>query len=51
MAGERSQNRCCLQSKINSFVYNFTDLNSKINLFTLTIRDKEMQEQYQEARE
>ena len=39
------------QNKIDSFLFNLNKLNSKINLFTLTIRDQEIQREYQDAKE
>ena len=39
-----------LCTKINKLLNKVHDLNTKINLFTLTIRDEEMEKQYAKAR-
>ena len=40
-----------LCTKLSQFCNTVSDLNTKINLFTLTIRDEEMKKQYEKARE
>ena len=40
-----------LYTKLKQFCNTVSDLNTKINLFTLTIRDEEMKKQYAEARD
>ena len=48
---ERAKEKDTLLERIKKTVTYFNELNSKVNLLTLTIRDKEMEEQYAVARE